>query len=135
MTQDFEAGSGRHPELRGAPDGRAEIEHPTARQAGEMMVLGQVTVEATAPGVRPFDEQALADQQPQVAIDGPEAHAREIAPGTPEHPFGGGMDVGGAHGLQDDPPGPRVPEPTAPERLDVRQPVPGPGSFLRNDSH
>ena len=135
MPEDFEAGRGRHPELGGASDGHAEIEYPTARHAREMMVLGQVTVEATAPGVRPFDEQAFTDQQPQVAIDGPEAHAREIAPGAPEDPFGGRMHVGGAHGLQNDPPGPRVPEPTVPERLDARPLVPRARFLPRNDSH
>jgi len=135
MTEDFEAGLGCHPERHGPPDGRAEIEHPTARHAGEVLVLGQVTVEAAAPGVRPLGEQALAYQQPQVAIDGSETHAREIAPGTLEHPFRGGMDVGGAHGLQDDAPGPRVPEPAAPQRLDVPRLLPGLGFFPRNDSH
>src|SRR5439155_20815421 len=103
--------------------------HRAPPYAREMAVLGQVAVEAVAGCVCPLDEEALAHQQSQVAVDGPETDAGEPPPHVPEHPLGGGMDVGGPHGLEHDPARPGVSEPVSPERLDVGR------QLLRNDSH
>src|SRR5207302_339198 len=119
MAQHFEAGPRRHTQVHGSPDRLAQVEHPTALHTGEMVVLGQVAVETAAAGVGPLDEQALVHQQPQVAVDGPEADTGEPPPHVPEHPLGGGMDVGGPHGREHDPARPGVSEPVSPERLDV----------------
>jgi len=125
MAQHFEAGPRRHTKVHGSPDRLAQVEHPIALDAGEMVVLGQVAVEAAAAGVGPLDEQALAHQQPQIAVDGPEADAGEPPPHVPEHPLGGRMDVGGPHGLEHHPARPGVSEPVSAERLDAARGKPG----------
>src|SRR5262245_14222624 len=57
-----------------------DVEHATARHAGEVIVRGEIAVEAQALGFRALLYEALRGQPSQISIDGAQAHPREAPP-------------------------------------------------------
>src|SRR6185369_13100796 len=118
MMRDPESTLRGHPSAEGAGVGLGvrslHVADAPAAETGEVVVLGQVAVEA---GVRPRQllDEPLRDQQPEVAVHGAEAHPRQAAAHHAVHPLRGGVGLGGPHHLQDQAARPGEPEPAGPQ--------------------
>jgi hypothetical protein len=118
VIEDFEAGSRRQPAPRASFHAGRDVEDPAARQTGEMVVRTGVAVEAHAGFVGALGQEPLGGQHPEIAVDRREAHAGQAAPDALVHERGGGMRVGGADDVEDDPAGPRQTKPVVAQRVD-----------------
>ena len=81
-----------------------------------MVVVADIAVEARVRTGQLIDE-ALGDEQPEVPVHRPEAHAGQAPPHQLVDPRRRGVGVGAADDVQDHPARPREPEPARPERV------------------
>ena len=92
------------------------VDDAPAPEAREVVVVADIAVEARVRTGQLIDE-ALGDEQPEVPVHRPEAHAGQAPPHHLVDPFRGGMRVRAADDLQDHPARPGEPEPARPERV------------------
>ena len=118
MLEDLEACARGEPAPDGPLGGRRHVVDPAARETREVVVRSGVAVEAHAGLVGPLGQEPLGGQHPEVPIDRREAHARQAAPDAPVHERRGRMRVGRADDVEDDPAGPRQPQPPVAQGVD-----------------
>jgi hypothetical protein len=102
MTEHLEAAARRDRAIERVVDRLLQVEDPMAPDAGEMMMLRHVAVEPTSSRAAPLDDEPRLDQETQVPVDRPQAHARQPAPHGPEDPLGRRVQLRGAHAFEDD---------------------------------
>src|SRR5262245_51722716 len=129
LVRDAEPRAGRDPPAQRLRvrlgQGAVDVEDAAAAHAGEMVMRGQIGVEA---GMRARDlrGQSLIDEQPQVSVHGAQADAGPPAPDDSVHPFGRRMRGRAAQHVEDGAARPGEPEAAGAQgRIGV----------LRNGSH
>jgi len=138
MVRDGEPARRSRPAHQGPRVGFCEwpihVGDPAADQAGEVVVLAQVAIEARV-GSQQFLDQALGDEKPQVPVHGAQAHPRQPAPYQPMYGLGGRVRVAPADHLQDQ--SARTGKTEADTAQGGRRPVSPRCAriFIRNDSH
>ena len=118
VMRDAEPAEGRHATHEGARvrfgERRVQVRDAPARQAGEVMMISRVPVEAGVGTGQLLDE-PLRDEQAQIPVHGAEADAGQPPPDHPMDNLGSRMRVGAVHDFEDNAPRARHPQPDVTE--------------------
>jgi hypothetical protein len=128
VVRDPEARSRGHARLEPRVDRLGQIEDPPAGRTREVMVTVHAGVEADARALMDLGQEPLLGEEPQVPVDGAEAHPGQMAPHGRVHPLGRGMALRLPHDGKDQAARRRQAHPAPGEvRPERRVPQPAPG--------